>query len=49
MQFPASTVPAEVWLPINDGRSARELTFLNWDQPCLADIVVRKAWLVRET
>jgi hypothetical protein len=49
MQVPVSAVPVEAWLHLPDPAVVGALIVQNWVAPLAAEIVLRRAWIVRET
>ena len=48
MQVPVSAVPVEAWLHLPDPAVVGALIVQNWVAPLAAEIVLRRAWTVRE-
>ncbi len=48
MQVPASAVPVEAWLHVPDPAMVGALVVQNWVAPLAAEILLRRAWTVRE-
>ena len=48
MQVPVSAVPVEAWLHVPDPAVVGALIVQNWVAPLAAEILLRRAWTVRE-
>jgi hypothetical protein len=48
MQVPVSAVPVEAWLHVPDPAMVGALVVQNWVAPLAAEILLRRAWTVRE-
>jgi hypothetical protein len=48
MQVPVSAVPVEAWLHMPDPAALGALIVQNWVSPLAAEILLRRAWIVRE-
>jgi hypothetical protein len=47
-QIPASQIPVEVWLPIEDPHDLSSVVIRNGAEPCLSGALLRKVWVVEE-
>jgi hypothetical protein len=46
--IPASQIPVEVWLPIEDPHDLSSVVIRNGAEPCLSGALLRKVWVIKE-